>query len=251
MTYCAVADAIADVQSTMEERIALAQDDFDFSRTAMNNTIEEFRVLAEELRMVRSLADSRRSVLEALVKLETAQVQGRRPSKEILSAVSIEDSDGRPFSLPASILDEAKSVPTNAQIAEKFELQLQHLVAAAFSPPASSLSSSFLSHCIGRFFASLYDIHLGAAQFSVAGDLSRETAVNLKALQSAAQHVKHGDVGDALALLDQSLTGPCRAQASGWMSEARRAIELCQLRLAVQARLGCLVASTSSQDGGA
>merc|ERR1712135_79711 len=114
MTYCAVADAIADVQSTMEERIALAQDDFDFSRTAMNNTIEEFRALAEELRMVRSLADSRRSVLEA-------QVQGQRPSKEILSAVSIEDSDGRPFSLPASILDEAKSVPTNAQIAEKFE----------------------------------------------------------------------------------------------------------------------------------
>eukprot|EP00927_Polykrikos_kofoidii_P021195 TRINITY_DN20140_c0_g1_i1.p1 TRINITY_DN20140_c0_g1~~TRINITY_DN20140_c0_g1_i1.p1 ORF type:complete len:793 (-),score=229.76 TRINITY_DN20140_c0_g1_i1:58-2436(-) len=153
--------------------------------------------------------------------------------------------------LPREVAKGSPALSTQ-ELAHSFKAELGSFAAAAFSPPSQGLLSSILSGAVGRVFSLFYVIP-GAHPPGRAEAHAEDTATvdasavaqeavwrNLASLSRAARFMEGGEVNGALADLEASLSGACRARAATWMEQARRTLLLQQMARVLEARSRCL-----------
>merc|ERR1712187_1014299 len=128
--------------------------------------------------------------------------------------------------LPAEAVESSKKpVPTTLQLARSFQEQVSDFSSGAFALPArGGVFMASMSGVVSRIFSRLYVLRQG--EVDGAGD--PDVRKNLEILTKASKFVERGQVREALAMMEASLTGECRDRASRWMSEARNALLLHQ-----------------------
>jgi len=253
----AVAEVMQEAEKRSEEmrREVLAQ-----RHAVLANEREEFAqrraALEEPLRLLEGLigkgmtlqqrSQASTALAGALLALQGALFEGRSLYTElrVLQGAGATDAFvARLLSLlPAETVNFSKTpVPTAIELTHSFRGQLRDFSAAAFAPPVSGEFSQFFGSLASYTFSRLYV--LKAQDVPATGD--SEVRKNLEVLSKAAKFVEQGELREALAAMEASLTGQCRERAKGWMAEARNALLLHQASRALQAKARCLNAVLS------
>jgi len=175
----------------------------------------------------------------AVMHLESQLLTGK-PCHEALKAVQAHDDDFLQTlmrSIPAEVIASSNKVsPTAAQLRNDFQSKLPQLVSAALAPPAEGLLGKLVSSVIGNALARMYYIGALPAKKTTSSEEDGATAKaerNLEALGRAAHIIDQGKLVDGVDMLQDSLKGPCHAQAQAWIHKTRFALLLSQTVQAV------------------
>jgi hypothetical protein len=231
-----------EVDAARDARIAHETQDFAQRYSGLQEPLDTVSRLIGQGMSLPQRSQASSAITGALMALQGALIDGRESHAELQTLQSLGSSADAFVAkllhlLPSEVVESSKKpVPTAFQLSRAFQDQLSGFAAAAFVLPVRGLSSEFLSRFTSRVFSFLYVLRV--EEVPAAGD--PEVRRNLEVLAKAAKFVEQGELREALALMEASLTGECRSRASGWMRDTRHALLLHQAAQALQAKARCL-----------
>lgn len=251
-----------EAQAALEKKLIEERKFFQSRLAALRVPLAHMDELVSGASSPEKRAHTSSALAAALLSLDHALVEGRASGKDIegliAACVAIRSSSGDGFparvaeSLPGAIKN-AGLMLTEPQLQQSFRDQVRGFTAAAFAPPPAADGDEhklemWLRQLAGKAAGKLY-WYTGIAVESGGGGKSHHhldpaappTRRMADALHEADRLVAAGSLKQALALLEDRLSGECRKQAEqGWMRTARNALLVHQSVQAMQAKVRCL-----------